>query len=52
VGIELKLVEEAGLSGPWLKRQVVRPVSSSLQVREFVGKWFSPRESPTPATEL
>jgi hypothetical protein len=38
--------------GPWLKRQVVRPVSSSFQVKESVGKWFSPRESPAPATEL
>jgi hypothetical protein len=27
-----------------LKRQVVRPVRNSLQVREFVGKWFSPGE--------
>jgi hypothetical protein len=26
--------------------------SNSLQVRESAGKWFSPRESPTPATEL
>jgi hypothetical protein len=24
------------------KRQVVRPVSNSLLVREFVGKWFLP----------
>ena len=24
------------------KRQVVRPVSNSLRVREFVGKWFLP----------
>jgi hypothetical protein len=27
-------------------------MSSSLHVREFFGKWFSPRESPTPAAEL
>jgi hypothetical protein len=24
------------------KRKVVRPVSNSLQVREFAGKWFLP----------
>ena len=24
------------------KRQVVRPMSNSLQVREFAGKWFLP----------
>jgi hypothetical protein len=32
------------------KRKVVRPVSNSLQVREFVGEVISSRECPTPAS--
>jgi hypothetical protein len=52
VGIEVETGGRVRLLGPWLKRQVVRPMSSSFQVKESVGKGFSPRESPTPATEL
>jgi hypothetical protein len=51
VEIGLKLVEEVGCQAV-VEEQVVRPVSISLQVRESTRKWFSPRESPTPASEL
>jgi hypothetical protein len=44
--------EEAGCQAHGLKKQVVRPMSNSLQVREFVGEVISPRGSPTTATEL
>jgi recombinational DNA repair protein RecR len=39
---EVVVVEEAGF-------QASEQLS---QVREFVGKWFSPKESPAPAMEL
>ena len=41
-----------GWLGPWLKSQVVRPVIISFPGEGSVGKWFSPRESPAPATKL
>jgi hypothetical protein len=48
----VKASGRVGWLGLWLKRQAVGLVSSSFQVKESVGKCFSPRESPTPATEL
>jgi hypothetical protein len=37
-------IEEAGYRARGLKKQVVRPVSNSLQVREFAGKVIFLRE--------
>jgi hypothetical protein len=31
-------IEQRWVVSPWLKKQFARPVSNSLQVREFVGK--------------
>jgi hypothetical protein len=45
-------LEEVGCQARGLKKQVVRPVRNSLQVREIVGEVISPGGSPTTATEL
>jgi hypothetical protein len=44
--------KEAGCQAHGLKKQVVRPVRNSLQVREVVGEVISPGGSPVAATEL
>jgi hypothetical protein len=41
-----------GCQARGLKKQVVRPVRNSLQVREFVEEVSSPGGSPVAATEL
>jgi hypothetical protein len=44
--------EEVGCQAHGLKKQVVKHVSNSLQVREIVGEVISPGGSPTASTEL